>query len=139
MKPATPEEYLASLPDDRRNVVKALHMAIRRAAPKLKAEMMPGMGAMPLIGYGKYRYKSASGREGEWFPIGLTAAKSHYSLHVCASDAGGYLVEQQVANLGKVKAGGSCINFKKVEDLNLTAVSALVKQAVKTGGLNAVK
>jgi hypothetical protein len=137
MKPTTPDQYLASLPADRRAAMLAVHAAIRKAVPKLTVEIMTGMGS-PVIGYGKYRYKSSSGREGDWFLIGLCAGKSYYSLHVCATDKGGYLVEQNAAKLGKVKTGRSCINFKKLEDLKLDVAMALVKQAVKTGGLNAV-
>jgi len=37
-----------------------------------------------------------------------------------------------------VKTGRSCISFKKLEDLKLDVAMALVKQAVKSGGLNAV-
>ncbi len=137
MKSTTPDQYIASLPVDRRAAVLTLHAAIRKAVPKLTAEIMIGMGS-PIIGYGKYRYKTSSGREGDWFLIGLAAGKSNYSLHVCAIDKGGYLVEQNAAKLGKVKTGRSCINFKKLEDLKLGAAMALVKLAAKTGGLNAV-
>jgi hypothetical protein len=133
----TPGQYIAGLPADRRDAVLALHAAIRKAVPKLTFEIMMGMGS-PVIGYGKYHYQSASGREGDWFLIGLCAGKTNYSLHICASDKGGYLVEQNAAKLGKVKTGRSCINFKNLEDLKLGAAMALVKQAVKTGGLNAV-
>ncbi len=135
----TPDEFLASLPADRRAVMLAVHTAIRKAVPKLPVELVSGMGSPPIIGYGKYRYKSASGREGDWFLIGLAAGKSYYSLHICSADQGGYLAEQNAAKLGKVKTGRSCINFKKLEDLNLPAAMALVKQAVKTGGLNEEK
>jgi hypothetical protein len=137
MKPTTPEAYIESLPADRQPALRAVDAAIRKAAPKLTREVMPGMGS-PVIGYGKYRYQSASGRAGEWFLIGLTAGKSYYSLHICAAAKDGYLVEQHAAKLGKVKNGRSCINFKKLEDLNLPAAMALVKQAVKNGGLNAL-
>lgn len=137
MNPTTPDQYIASLPADRHETMLAVHAAIRKAAPKLNPEIMKGMGS-PLIGYGKYHYKAASGGEGDWFLVGLCAGKSAYSLHICAADKGGYLVEQNAAKLGKVKAGRSCINFKKLEDLKLDAAMALVKQAVKTGGLNAV-
>jgi hypothetical protein len=138
MKSTTPDQYLASLPAERRAAMLAVHAAIRKAAPKLTPEIMKGMGSSPVIGYGKFHYKSASGREGDWFLIGLTAGKSYYSLHICAGDKGGYLVEQNAARLGKVKTGRSCINFKKLEDLKLDAAMALVKQAAKSGGFNAV-
>ena len=59
-------------------------------------------------------------------------------LHICVGGEGGYLVEQNAATLGKVKTGRSCINFTKLEDLKLDAAMALVKQAAKSGGINAV-
>jgi hypothetical protein len=55
-----------------------------------------------------------------------------------AGGEGGYLVEKNAAKLGKVKTGRSCINFKQLTDLNLPATMALVKQAAKSGGINAV-
>lgn len=136
--PPTVEEFLAALPDDRRDTMTAVHTAIRKAVPKLAPAMMTGMGSAPIIGYGKYRYKSASGREGEWFLIGLAAGKGTYNLHICAGGKDGYLVEKNAAKLGKVKTGRSCINFKKLEDLKLAAAMTLVKQAAKSGGINAV-
>ena len=138
LPPRTADEFLATLPADRRETMTALHKAIRKAVPKLAPTMMSGMGSSPIIGYGKYHYRSASGREGDWFLIGLAAGKSNYSLHICCGDKEGYLVERNAAKLGKVKTGRSCINFKKLEDLNVDVVLALVKQAAKTGGLNAV-
>lgn len=132
------EEFLAALPDERRDTMTTLHQAICKAVPKLAPFMTSGMGPSPVIGYGKYRYRSASGREGDWFTIGLVAGKTGYALHICVGGEGGYLVEQNAAKLGKVKTGRSCINFKKLEDLNLAATMALVKQAAKSGGINAV-
>ena len=134
----TIDEFLAALPDDRRDTMTTVHKAIRKAVPKLAPAMMSGMGPSPLIGYGKYHYKYASGREGDWFLIGLAAGKKDYALHICAGGKDGYLVERNAAKLGKVKTGRSCINFKKLEDLNLAAAMGLVKQAEKTGGINAV-
>ena len=134
----TLDEFFAALPADRRETMTTLHKAIRKAVPKLAPAVMTGMGPSPIIGYGKYRYRSASGREGDWFLIGLAAAKSNYSLHVCVGGKDGYLVEKNATKLGKVKTGRSCINFKKLEDLKLEAAMGLVKQAEKTGGINAV-
>jgi hypothetical protein len=133
----TVSEFLAALPDDRRETMTMMHRAIRKAVPKLAPFVTAGMG-IPLIGYGKYHYKSASGREGDWFLIGLGAGKSYYSLHICAGDKAGYLAERNAAKLGKVKTGRSCINFKKIEDLKLDVAMGLVKLAEQAGGINAV-
>lgn len=130
-------EFLAALPADRRDTMTVVHKAIRKAVPKLAPLIMSGMGG-PLIAYGKYRYKSASGREGDWFIIGLASGKTGYALHICVGGKGGYLVEKNAAKLGNVKTGRSCINFKKLEDLNLAAAMGLVKEAAKSGGINAV-
>ncbi len=130
-------EFLAALPADRRATMMTVHKAIRKAAPKLAPFMTSGMGS-PLIGYGKYHYKYASGREGDWFLIGLAAGKSGYALHICAVAEDGYLVERNAAKLGKVKTGRSCINFKQLADLKLDVAMGLVKQAAKTGGISAV-
>ncbi len=133
----TLDEFLAALPAERRGTMTALHKAIRKAVPKLVPLIMSGMGG-PLVAYGKYRYRSASGREGDWFTIGLASGKTGYALHICVGGEGGYLVEKNARKLGKVKTGRSCINFQKLEDLNLPATMALVKQAAKSGGINAV-
>ncbi len=137
MKSPTPDEFIESLPADRQPTVRTVHAAIRKAVPKLAPVVMTMMGSS-VIGYGKYRYKSSSGRAGEWFMIGLGAGKSGYSLHVC-TNSGGDLIQENAAKLGKVKTGRSCINFKQLEDLQLNAAMALVKQAVKSGGLNEAK
>lgn len=130
-KPATAEAYLAALPADRRAALETLHQAIRKTVPQLSPEMISG-----IIGYGKYRYKSKS-CEGEWFIVGLANRAACMSLYICAADKNGYLAEQNAQRLGKVKVGKSCINFKKLEDLNLEAALALVKKAEKLGGLAA--
>ena len=134
----TPDEYIATLPEDRRATMTALHQAIRKAVPKLAPVVRAGMGPTPIIAYGIYRYRSASGREGDWFLIGLSPGKKEYALHICVGGEGGYLVENNKAKLGKVKTGRSCINFKQLEDLNLAEVMKLVKQAPKFGGISAV-
>ena len=134
----TVAEFLAALPDTRRETVTTVHKAIRKAVPKLAPEIMKGMGPSPIIGYGKYRFRTASGREGDWFLIGLAPGKDQYSLHICVGGKDGYLVERNAAKLGKVKTGRTCINFRRLEDLDLGAAMALVKLAAKMGGINAV-
>ena len=134
----SPEDYIATLPEDRRATMAALHQAIRKAVPKLAPVVRTGMGPTPIIAYGIYRYRSASGREGDWFLIGLSPGKKEFALHICVGGKDGYLVEKNAAKLGKVKTGRSCINFKQLEDLNLGEVMKLVKQAPKLGGISAV-
>lgn len=120
----TPAEYIASLPDDRRADVQALDRLIRKAAPKLKPHVRSGM-----LGYGPYRYKYASGREGESAVIGLASQKNHISLYFCTMEDGEYLAEKNKDKLGKVSVGRSCVRFKKLADLDLKGATELIAQA----------
>lgn len=122
----TPAQYLAHLPPERRAVMRTVHEAIRAAVPDLK----PAIG-FGMLGYGPFRYKYASGREGDWFIICLASQKNHMSLYLCACDENGYLAEANKERLGKVTVGRSCIRFKKLEDLNLKVAMQLVQRAAR--------
>ena len=122
----TPAQYINSLPAERRPMVRALHNAIRKAAPALKPGLQFGM-----LGYGLQAYKYASGRDGLWPVVALAAQKHHVSLYLCTCDGDGYLAEKNQKRLGKVSVGKSCIRFRKLEDLNLKVAMQLVKRAAK--------
>lgn len=123
----TPAAYLAALPEAVRGEVKRLDAIIREAAPKLSPYV-----AGSMLGYGRYRYRYESGREGESCKIGLAARASGISVYVCAADEKGYLAEREAPKLGKVSVGKSCIRFKKVDDLDLRVFAALLKKAART-------
>lgn len=129
----TPRSYLAGLPEERRLALTVLDGAIRQAAPKLKPKMRDMMGK-PVLSYGEFPYTFADGKVGTWFTIGLASNKSYLSLYICCCDEHGYLIDQHKTKLGKVRTGRSCINFKRLEDLDLPAAMNLVKLAAKRGG-----
>ena len=129
----TPTASLASLPEDRRAALRTLDRAIRKAAPDLEPHLCSGM-----LGYGRYHYTYASGREGDWAVVSLASQKNYISLYLCVTDEGEYLAEKNKARLVKVSVGRSCIRFKKLEDLDLKVAMELVKKAAallkKSGG-----
>jgi hypothetical protein len=118
------DDYLASLPNGRREIVTRVHEVVSEAVPELEARMWK-----TFIGYGTYHYRYASGREGDWFPIGLTNNKSYVSLYFCAAEGDGYLAEKNQDRLGEVSVGKSCVRFKKLEDLDLDVVAELARRA----------
>ena len=90
-----------------------------------------------MIGYGFMHYRYQSGREGDWFVVGLANQKQYVSLYLCAAIDGQYLAEANAARLGKVSVGRGCIRFKKLDDLDLNVVGELVRttaDAVTSGG-----
>jgi hypothetical protein len=118
------DEYIGALPEGRRETVRAIHERVLAEVPDLDVRMWN-----KFIGYGSYRYRSASGREGDWFPIGLTNNKRYVSLYVCVADDDGYLAEQNAERLGKVNVGKSCVRFTKLENLDLDVAGELCRRA----------
>lgn len=111
----TPEQYLESLPPDRRAALAVIHDAIRSAAPDLDPHIEYGM-----IGYGRY---------GNGPAVALASQKNYISLYVGQGDCeGGYLADTNKDRLGKVSVGRSCIRFRKLEDLELDVAMGLVRQ-----------
>ena len=125
-KAKTPQQYIATVPESRRETIQAVHDAILAAVPEAKAEVCNGM-----LGYGRNRDKYASGREGEWFVVSLANRKHHISLSICGCDENGYVVEQNLDRLGNVSCGRSCVQFKSLDDLNLKVALQLIKKVVK--------
>ena len=129
--PERVDDYIASLPDGRREIVERVHEVITEAVPELEVRMWK-----QFIGYGTYHYTYATGREGDWFPIGLTNNKGYVSIYLCAGDENGYLAEINADRLGKVGVGKSCIRVRRLEDLNLEVLAELSRKAaalVKNG------
>lgn len=123
----TPEQYIRQLEEPRRGEVRRLHELIRKTAPRLEPYMESGM-----IGYGRYHYRSASGREGEWCLLGLASRKRYISFYVVAEDGkAGYLAESYRDRLPKADIGRSCVRFKRLDDLDEKVLREMIRAAAK--------
>jgi hypothetical protein len=85
-KAKTPKEYIDELEEPRKTDIKKLDALIRKTVPKLKPFVHSGM-----LAYGPFHYKYASGREGDWFKVGLASSARYISLYACAADENGYV------------------------------------------------
>lgn len=128
-KATTHPEYLADLPDGRREEIARIDAFIRRHIPKSWDRWM----VAGMMGYGRYRYKTKAGKEGEWFRVGLASNKAYVSLYICATDNGKYLAESYKKKLPKASIGKSCVRFKSFDDLDPKVVAQLLKSAAKVG------
>ena len=124
----TPADYIAAVDDSRRPDIEALDALIRKHAPKLEPVIMGGM-----LGYGPFRYRYASGRQGDACTLALASNSSYISLYCSAADASGYVAERYRDRLPKARIGKSCVNFKKLTDLDQKALVALIKETAKMG------
>ena len=122
--PQTITEYLASLPEAQRSDAQRLHRLIRKTAPSLKPFV--GLGG---IAYGPLHVRYASGREVDWMAVGLTPRKRGLALHVMLPADGSPMPEIRKERFPKGDVGKSCVRFRKLADLDETAIVALVRAA----------
>ena len=129
----TPDDFLASLPDDVRDDMLAIDGAL---APVFAGDERvlwegPFWGGTHqyIIGYGSYHYRGRSGAEGEWFVIGLAAQKKYFSVYVNAADDDMPLTQRYASRLGKVKAARSNLQVKQASDLDFDVLRELAARA----------
>lgn len=123
----TPEEYLNRLEEPRKSEMEQLYTCISSTIPNEKPFIMSRM-----IAWKPYHYQYASGREGDWFIVGLASQKNYISVYVCAAAQGEYLAEKYNKELGRVNVGRSCIRLKKVSDLDLPTLKKVIKEGIKS-------
>lgn len=119
----TPAEYIASLDGARKAEIETLDAFIRKSVPSLTPTVMAGM-----LAYGPMHYVYATGREGDWFAVGLSSRKQYVSLYACAIVDGEYVAEKNKKKLPKADIGKSCIRFKKVEDIDFDGLKGILKE-----------
>ena len=87
----------------------------------------PKMWGTSIVGFGYLRLKYNNGRELDWFPIGFSPRKGSISLYglLDSAEHAGLL-----ATLGKHKTGKSCLYIKRLSDVNLTTLRALIDASV---------
>jgi hypothetical protein len=96
----------------------------------------PIMWGPAIVGFGRYRYKYESGREGEWMITGFSPRKGDLTLYIIHGfDKVGSLMKR----LGKYKTGKSCLYIKKLADVDVVVLQELVAQSVKKMSAQRVK
>ena len=75
---ASVEEYLASIPDERKREDSRAIVAMMREVTGEE----PAMWGDSIVGFGTYHYRYATGREGDWPLTGLAARKQAITVYV---------------------------------------------------------
>ncbi|MBA3236418.1 MAG: DUF1801 domain-containing protein [Chloroflexi bacterium] len=102
-----------------------LHELILESIPDAEVTIRDYAGK--LIGYGTYAYRTAKGPAGDWFAVGLANRSRYISLYSMGLRDGGYLVEAMHDRFPGTKAGRSCLNISKPDDVDDDAVRELVR------------
>jgi hypothetical protein len=88
----------------------------------------PCMWGPTMIGYGRYHYVYKSGREGDFLATGFSPRKANLSIYIMPGyqDYGSIL-----DRLGKHKLGKSCLYVTKLADIDLDALSDLIRAGLR--------
>ena len=87
----------------------------------------PRMWGSSIVGFGAYKYRYASGHEGEWPIIGFSPRKNDLTLYIMPGFAD---YTELMAKLGKHKTGKSCLYIKKLDDVELPVLKKLITKSV---------
>ena len=87
----------------------------------------PVMWGPSIIGFGRYRYRYQSGHEGEWPITGFSPRKQDLTLYITP---GFQEWSDLMPRLGKYKTGKSCLYIKKLSDVDMDVLRALVERSV---------
>ena len=85
------------------------------------------MWGASLIGFGKLRIKSPSGREVDWFKIGFSPRKANFSIYLMNLK----IHADALKKLGKHKTGMGCLYINKLDDIDLSVLEEMMKLTVK--------
>lgn len=117
----SPEDFLATLPEKRRQDGEALLGLFSEVTGE-----RPVMWGPSMIGYGKSHYAYASGREGDWFHVGFSPRKANIAFYGLQGAARS---EVLLSKLGKHKAGAGCVWVNQLRDIDLQVLRQLIARA----------
>lgn len=87
----------------------------------------PVMWGDNIVGFGSYRYRYASGREGDWMLTGFSPRKAKLSIYLMD---GVERYADQLANLGPYTNGVSCLYVKSLDAIDEEVLSDVVRASV---------
>lgn len=116
------EEIIAGIEDDARRADCLALLELMKKATGAE----PTVWNSGVIGFGTFHYKSASGQEGDWFPVGFASRKAAITVYLGVSldESMGLL-----AKLGKYTTGKGCIYIKRLADVDLAVLEEVVRDS----------
>jgi Domain of unknown function (DU1801) len=87
----------------------------------------PKMWGPSIIGFGAYRYKYDSGRQGEMCRIGFSPRKGQTVVYMID---GYQAYADQLARLGKHKTGKSCLYIKRLSDVDVGVLETMMASSL---------
>lgn len=119
--------FLAGIPDAQQREDCAVLAALMAKVTRKSARMW----GHAMVGFGNYHYRYATGLEGDWFVVGFSPRKGSLSLYIMS---GFEPLQDELAQLGKHKLGKACLYIKRLADVDMKMLEALVRKSVQWAG-----
>jgi len=117
-------EFIAAIDDPQKRKDCRELMKLMREVTGKRATMW----GTSIVGFGKYHYKYASGREGDHILTGFSPRKQALTVYIIS----GFKAHPELMEkLGKYKTGKSCLYIKSLDDIDRTVLTKLVTESVK--------
>ena len=120
---ASVDEYLASRASPEQLTDCKAIMAMCRRVTKQR----PRMWGPSMVGYGTYTYRYESGHSGQAFLTGFAIRGKELVVYLLMDDPGQIAL---LTRLGKHRRGKVCLYFKRLADLNVKVLEALIARSV---------
>ncbi|MCB9184501.1 MAG: DUF1801 domain-containing protein [Flavobacteriales bacterium] len=120
---ASVDDFIHAQPESVASDCRAIMAMMRKATGE-----EPRMWGASIVGYGRYRYKGASGREGEWMLTGFSPRKAALSVYILS---GLDQFAELLAKLGKHSTGKGCLYIKRLSDVDPKVLERLIVSGVK--------
>lgn len=115
-------------------LINAIEEPQRRADVRKVAAMMkkatgsrPKMWGESIVGYGSYRYRYDSGREGEFMITGFSPRKQALTIYIMP---GFSRYDALMARLGRYRTGKSCLYLRRLADVDEAVLQQLITRSV---------
>ncbi len=89
----------------------------------------PAMWGSSIVGFGTYHYQYPSGREGDAPLVGFSPRKGNLTVYVLP---GVLPLSPLLAKLGKHKTGKGCLYIKRLADVDVGVLEAIIDRSVKS-------
>ncbi len=131
-KPTTVAQYLAALPKDRRDAIKAVRKVIRDNLDTGYAECVQNNAIGYVVPHSVYPPGYHCDPTQPLPYLGIASQKHHMGIYLCcvySSEAEQRWFREAWAKTGKkLDMGKSCVRFRKIEDVALDVIGKTVKR-----------
>ncbi|MBA3664404.1 MAG: DUF1801 domain-containing protein [Bacteroidetes bacterium] len=121
----SPEEFISTIEDEQK---RKDSLTVLKLMKKVSGEK-PKMWGTSIVGFGKLRYKSPSGREVDWFKIGFSPRKANLTLYLASNVQ---VHAQLLKKFGPHKTGGGCLYIKRLEDVDVKVLETMLRETLKS-------